>query len=48
MALSPIRPADPADKAALRQRAQEDVFRREVDEAVRQDTVSGFSASGAS
>lgn len=42
MALSPIRPADPADKAALRQRAQEDVFRREVDEAVRQDTVSGF------
>ncbi|WP_230291654.1 tetratricopeptide repeat protein [Croceicoccus sp. Ery5] len=42
MALSPTSPENAVDKAAQRQRAQEDVFRREVDEAVRQDTISGF------
>lgn len=42
MALRPANPETAIDKAELRQRAQEDVFRREVDEAVRQDTISGF------
>lgn len=42
MALRPATPQDPAEKAALIQRAQEDVFRREVDEAVRQDSLSVF------
>ena len=42
MALSPANSSKAIEKAELRQRAQEDVFRREVDEAVRQDTISGF------
>ncbi len=42
VALSPANSSKAIEKAELRQRAQEDVFRREVDEAVRQDTISGF------
>lgn len=42
MALGPTNIQSVADKSANRERAQQDVFRREVDEAVRQDTISTF------
>jgi hypothetical protein len=43
VALTPSRPADPADKKAAREAAQQDVLLREVDEAVRQDEAAQFA-----
>ncbi|GGD68687.1 tetratricopeptide repeat protein [Croceicoccus mobilis] len=42
MALGPSNNQSVAVQSANRERAQQDVFRREVDEAVRQDTISTF------
>ncbi|AKM10534.1 tetratricopeptide repeat protein [Croceicoccus naphthovorans] len=41
MALRPTNPANPADKSAQQEAARQDVFMREVDEAVRQDEMRG-------
>ena len=43
MALTPSKPADPADKKAAREAAQQDILLREVDEAVRQDEAAQFA-----
>jgi len=42
LALRPQEPSSPKDKSAEREAAQQDVFLREVDEALRQDEMLGF------
>lgn len=41
MALRPTKPENPEDKRAQRDAAQQDVFLREVDDALRQDEMTG-------
>ena len=41
MALRPSRPSSPDEQQAKRQAAQQDVFLREVDDALRQDEMLG-------